>query len=94
MITVYSVLKKSGIKFDSEDAMHIGEIVSMAWVMDYDIPQTKVKQKEGKLILKVYQYPELFRERIEKIIVRYFANKQGKKAQYNHKIRDNYASEK
>lgn len=73
MITVYEVLKSSGVKFNTSDLSSIGMKTSNA------IPEvkkrTKIESKEGKKTFKVFPYEDSEREIIEGIIIKHFSRK-------------------
>lgn len=77
MITVYSLLKESGIKFNHDEVVRIADAVKMAYQMYHDREPEQVKQKEGKRKFLVNCYPEEFRPRMEKIILRHYEKKMG-----------------
>lgn len=95
MITVYTLLKESGLEFSRFDIMEIGETVSMAYLMDFDKNPQQVEQVEDGKTFTVNSYPDDFRERMEKIIVRYYEKKSGNPyKKYTYDNAKNIASEK
>lgn len=81
MITIYSVLKESGIQFTPIDANLIGSIVSAT------VPHEKDKVRQNETVngkertFTVNQYNDSKRSDIETLIVDYFGKKQEQEAE-------------
>lgn len=73
MITVYSVLKESGVKFTHKDCGSIGEIVGEAIIEKPSFKAESIEVYEG--VEKTYYvrpYPNSARTIIEDIAIKYF----------------------
>ena len=74
MITVYTVLQESGLKFTEQDLKHIGFNVFLS-AGSKKVEINIIDQMEGKVSYRVKSYPNEFLPNIQKLILRYFKTK-------------------
>jgi hypothetical protein len=76
-ITIYNVLKESGVKFEKKDSVNIGLLVREHFGTDVPIKKETVEEIYGKQVKKMYvrHYPDECRTEIEEIVVKYFSQK-------------------
>jgi DUF917 family protein len=73
MITVYEVIKKSGVKYSYKDVSTIGKMVSERHFEKTGRRAKTIQHLEGKKMVKVRCYSSVFTKTIQKCILEYYA---------------------